>query len=213
MDTAALLARLRAFHGPQHWWPASQRFEMMAGAVLTQNTAWGNVEKALAALAAADLLSPEALAGAPPARIEALIRPAGYYRVKTGRLRNLAQAIIDAGGLAALERLPTPALRRRLLAVKGVGPETADAIAVYAFERPLFIADAYARRLYGRLGLSEPGASYERLQGEVSAGLRLDAASANELHALIVAHGKRFCRARPRCAQCPLAPDCPTAAG
>ena len=205
--------RLLAAYGPQAWWPARDPFEMMAGALLTQRTTWRNAEQALASLRRSDTLSPETLACLPTPDLEALIRPAGTFRVKAPRLRALAQWYIDAGGYEFLMARSTAALRAELLGLAGIGPETADDILVYAFGRPVFVVDAYARRIlarYGWVGGDEP---YERLSAAVADTLGRDAAMLGEFHALLVEHGKRHCRATPRCAECPLASRCRTATG
>lgn len=208
MTLLLLYERLLGHYGPQHWWPAESPFEMMVGAVLVQSTAWGGVEKAIAALDSAGCLAPAAMLHAGPARIEPLVRPAGFFRVKTRRLLALARFVEDAGGPSALAALPTGTLRARLLGVHGIGAETADAILVYAFGRAAFIADAYARRLLARLGMLAADASLADLHRLGSAALPGSPGLANELHALIVAHGKAHCRATPLCARCPLIDGC-----
>jgi endonuclease-3 related protein len=201
-------------HGPQQWWPAQTGFEVMVGAVLTQNTAWGNVERALARLCERIELQPQALLSLPEAELAERLRPVGYYNVKARRLRGLCEALLAAGGEPALAALPTAALRTWLLAIHGVGPETADDILLYCFERPVFVVDAYTRRLFERLGVLAGGESYEAVRSRFERALGPDVACFNEYHALIVAHGKAVCRARrPRCADCCLADDCPSRAG
>jgi endonuclease-3 related protein len=200
---------LYAHYGPQHWWPGESPFEVMVGAILTQNTAWTNVEKAIAALAAADCLDPEAIAALPHERLAAWLRPVGYFNVKARRLKAFCAWYRQAGALEALNALPTAELRRALLAVHGVGPETADDMLLYAFERPVFVIDAYTRRLFGRLGLVDESAGYEHLRAWFEQALGPDTALYNECHALIVRHAKHVCRPRPRCAQCVLTPICP----
>jgi len=205
--------RLLAAYGRQHWWPADSRFEVMVGAVLTQNTAWRNVERAIANLKGADALDPAAIAALPPADLAALIRPAGYFNVKARRLLAFCQFFLGAGGEAALAALPTVELRHRLLAVHGVGPETADDMLLYAFGRPVFVIDAYTRRLLQRLGLATGEEGYEALRAGVEHGLGPDARVFNELHALIVHHAKMACSTRPRCGECCLRRICPEGRG
>ena len=180
----------------------------MAGALLVQRTAWRNAELAIASLRRAGALSPEALAVLPPPALEALVRPAGTFRAKAARLRALARWYLDAGGRDSLERLPTPALRAALLALPGIGPETADDILVYVFARPVFVVDAYARRILSRYGWAEGDEPYERLSATVTRALGPNPARLGEFHALLVEHGKRHCRSTPRCTGCPLAADC-----
>jgi endonuclease-3 related protein len=200
---------LRAW-GPQGWWPARTRFEVMAGAVLTQNTAWTNVEKALANLREAGLLDPEVLAAAPGGRLARLLRPSGYFNVKADRLRSLCRWILEEGGLGRLSRRGTGPLRESLLGVRGVGPETADDILLYAFGRPVFVIDAYTRRLFSRLGFVGGGEGYEELRALFEGALEPDPLLFGEYHALIVRHAKEICRTRPRCQACRLRSLCPS---
>ncbi len=197
-------------YGPQHWWPADSAFEVMVGAVLTQNTAWGNVEKAIDRLQVKQCLNPEALLQMPESELAGLIRPAGYFNVKAGRLRNLCAWVVQSGGVEALAEVDTSVLRRRLLAVKGVGPETADDILLYAFERAVFVVDAYTRRIGERVGLLRGDADYESVRAAFEQALGLNAGLFNELHALIVKHAKQHCRKKPVCRGCPLADVCPS---
>ncbi|MEA1051707.1 endonuclease [Lamprobacter modestohalophilus] len=206
---SSLYTSLLAAYGEQQWWPAETAFEVMLGAILTQNTAWTNVERALSQLRAEIPLRPESvLALAEPALAE-LIRPSGYFNVKARRLRSFCEALLEAGGEAALAALPTDQLRLWLLAINGIGPETADDILLYAFERPVFVVDAYTRRLFGRLGLIAGDESYEDIRQHVEAALGPDVACFNEYHALIVRHAKEVCRARkPGCQVCLLSQGC-----
>lgn len=211
IDIPTVFSLLDGHYGPQHWWPAESAFEVMAGAVLTQNTSWRNVEKAIAALRSAALLEPAAMATAEPATLAALIRSAGYFNVKAARLQALCRWLLDNGGIEGLGTLPPAELRRRLLAVHGIGPETADDILLYAFGHPVFVIDAYTRRLFGRLGLVDARAGYEQLRTEFERSLPADAALYNQYHALIVSQAKAVCRRRPLCGRCCLARFCPTA--
>jgi len=199
---------LYAAHGPQRWWPGDTAFEIMVGAVLTQNTAWINVERAIANLKQANALSPEAIVAAHPRRLAKWLKPSGYFNVKAKRLRAFCRWLIDQGGTAALARLPTDTLRARLLAVHGVGPETADDILLYAFERPVFVIDAYTRRIFQRLGAIRGDEDYETLRAVFEQALGPDTALYNEYHGLIVRQGKDICRTQPRCAQCAIAGAC-----
>ena len=200
---------LLARYGPQHWWPGETPFEVMVGAVLTQNTAWTNVERAIANLRTAGILDAEAILSLEPSVLGELVRPAGYFNVKARRLQALCRFLVDAGGEPTLREWDTPRLRKSLLAVHGVGPETADDILLYAFERPVFVVDAYTRRLGARLGLLDGGAGYEHIRQAFEGALGPDVALFNEYHALIVRHAKVHCRPRPRCEGCPLAGVCP----
>lgn len=180
----------------------------MVGAVLTQNTTWVQAERAIRGLKAAQLLSVRALVSAPVEEVAVAIRSAGCFRIKAVRLQALARWLQAKGGEPALRRIETPHLRRELLAVHGIGPETADAILLYALERPVFVIDAYSRRLFARLGVIAGTESYEQLQERFHQALPPDRELYHAYHALIVTHGKTVCRARPRCADCHLAPLC-----
>lgn len=211
MSFRRIYDRLLADYGPRHWWPGDSAFEIMVGAVLTQNTAWTNVEKAIANLKRACVLSPRAIVESHPRRLASLIRPSGYYNVKAKRLRALCRWILARGGVRRLAALATDELRAELLAVHGVGPETADDILLYAFERPVFVIDAYTRRVFARLGMITGREPYESLRATFEASLGEDVALYNEYHALIVRHGKDTCRKRPCCEICGLVLDCPSA--
>ena len=199
--------RLLRHYGPQHWWPADTPFEVMVGAVLTQNTTWSNVERALARLKAG-VLTPQGILAMSESALAQLIRSSGYHRVKARRLHHLCRFLQRSGGIQALGHLPTEELRRELLAVHGVGPETADAILLYAFERPLFVVDAYARRVLSRLELIAGDEPYEALRRHVEQAFAGKVAELNELHALLVQHAKQACRVSPRCEGCVLLDHC-----
>jgi endonuclease-3 related protein len=206
----AVYLRLHAAHGPQHWWPGDSAFEIMVGAVLTQNTAWTNVEKAIANLKAAKALSPEVIAAAPHRRLAAWLKPSGYFNIKAQRLHAFCVWLIHKGGAKRIASLSTEVLRAELLQVHGIGPETADDILLYAFNRPVFVIDAYTRRLFQRLELIQGDEDYEALRVLFEKSLSADTPMFNEYHALIVAHAKTFCRKRPLCAACKLRPLCPS---
>ena len=204
-----LYQRLLAAHGPQGWWPADGPLEIMAGALLVQRTTWEAAETALAALRRADLLSPTGLAKAPPRTLEGLVRPAGFYRTKAARLRGLGQFLLREGGVEQLAAFPTGELRRLLLTLPGIGPETADAIVLYAFGRPVVVIDAYLRRLSCRLlGTFEPP-SDDDLRASIASAITATA-DLNEFHALVIAHGKTVCAPRPDCSRCALRSGCRT---
>jgi endonuclease-3 related protein len=207
--------RLMQAYGPQGWWPGDGPLQVMVGAVLTQATNWRNVERAIARLAEAGMLSAEALALAPREVLEELVRPTGYYRAKAERLQSLARMLLEScqGDVERLKGLPPKALREMLLRVRGIGPETADSILLYALDYPYFVVDAYTRRLFRRLGCGPRGNSYHEWQRFFMEALPPDATLFNEYHALIVRHGKERCRARPRCPGCPLLDLCPTGRG
>jgi endonuclease III related protein len=226
----ALLARF----GPQNWWPAQSRFEVIVGAYLTQNTNWTNVEKAMSNLRRARALGLSAMRALPPATLEALIRPSGYFRQKAKNLKGFI-AFLDKEYRGSLDRMfaqPTEKLRAELLELNGVGPETADSILLYAGNHPVFVVDAYTRRIFERHGLIGAKTTYEEIRRLVEqmvasaepGSLFLATGAAprhpasrmsraarsglaqhyNELHALIVRIGNNFCRATPNCEGCPL---------
>lgn len=203
--------RLFAAYGPQHWWPAETPFEVVVGAVLTQNTSWKNVERAIANLRGAGVLEVAPLFALAEEELQELIRPAGFFRVKATRLRNVLRLIVEEfeGSLEKLFELPTDELRARLLAVNGVGPETADSIVLYAAGRPRFVVDAYTRRVGERHGWLDGGESYDAVQALFESSLESDAKRFNEYHALIVEVAKQHCRTKPRCEGCPLEPMLP----
>ncbi|HLD13899.1 MAG TPA: endonuclease III domain-containing protein [Burkholderiales bacterium] len=202
--------KLRTAHGPQHWWPGDSAFEIMVGAVLTQNTAWTNVEKAIVNLKNAKALTPEAIVKAPHRQLAGWLKPSGYFNIKAKRLKAMCRWLIVQGGVRKLAKFSTHDLRAALIAVYGIGPETADDIVLYAFNRPVFVIDAYTRRIFARLGLIKGEEGYETLRHLFEHALKPGASLFNEYHALIVKHGKDICRARPWCTACCLRPVCPS---
>lgn len=199
-------SRMLAHFGPLNWWPGETPFEVMVGAVLTQNTNWGNVERAIANLKAARVLHPKKLLELHPNALAKLIRPAGYFRVKTVRLRNFLKYFVERYGGSAkrMAARPLNELREDLLAVSGIGPETADSILLYALDKPVFVVDAYTKRILSRHGLCAEDDDYHALQEYFTDRLPEDVPLYNEYHALIVNCGKHFCRTKPRCSECPL---------
>ena len=201
-----LFDRLWDHFGPQHWWPGETDLEVMAGAILTQNTNWKNVEKAIGNLKRRDLLSVEGLHGLPMAELAQEIRPAGYFNVKAKRLKNLIRFVVEdhQGDLSLLFGQALGTLRQGLLSVTGVGPETADSIILYGARLPVFVIDAYTYRILSRHGLVEAETSYDDLQSLFMDHLPEDAQLFNEFHALMVMAGKHYCRRVPLCKSCPL---------
>jgi endonuclease-3 related protein len=202
------VALLRRF-GPQRWWPGRSAYEIAVGAILTQNTAWTNAARAIAALRERRLLDPRRLMALSEAELAEVIRPAGTYRLKARRLRDFSAWLIErfGGRFHGLRRAPLAPLRAEMLAIPGLGLETVDAILLYAAGRPVAVADAYTRRMLARHRLIPAAADYERTRAFLAAHLPSDPALFNELHALIVAVGKAFCRTTPSCAECPLRAD------
>lgn len=208
--------RLFKFYGPQGWWPAGTAFEVAVGAVLTQNTNWQNVERAIANLKREKALSARAISAMRKSRLARLIRPAGYFNVKAGRLKALVGFIVreHGGSMRRMAGVGTALMRERLLSVHGVGPETADSILLYALGKPVFVVDAYTKRVLSRHGLAWEGISYAECQGLFHRAFPARGANPgegemvpffNEYHALFVRVGKERCRPRaPLCGGCPL---------
>ncbi len=199
--------KLYTAFGPQQWWPGDTAFEVIVGAILTQNTAWINVEKAICNLKKAKLLNPKRLHDLSHAELAQYIRPAGYFNIKAKRLKHFLNYLFDnyGGRLDRMFRKRTDALRRELLSVNGIGPETADSILLYAGSHPVFVADAYTKRVFSRHQIIKEGADYHDIQKLFMDNLPHDIKMFNEYHALIVRVGKGFCRnSKPLCSRCPL---------
>ncbi len=192
--------------GPRHWWPAETPFEVMVGAVLTQNTSWTNVEKAIFNLKKRRLLTPERLNGIPHRKLAGLIRPSGYYNIKAKRLKSLVSFLMHnfKGNIALMRRQDSKALRKELLLVHGIGPETCDSIMLYALNKPIFVIDAYTKRIFSRCGMVKEGVTYDELQRLFMGSLPRNVRLYNEYHALIVQLGKEICRKIPKCNLCPI---------
>jgi len=202
-----LFERLRNHFGPCNWWPGDTPFEIMVGAILTQNTNWTNVEKAIANLKAADALSLAAMSELSREELAELIRPAGYYNIKADRLRNFLEYVNREwhGDLGAFLAQPIEHLRESLLAVKGIGPETADSMILYAAEKPIFVVDAYTHRILSRHNVIDDSYDYYQIQELFMDSLEEDVRLFNEFHALLVNCGKAFCKkSRPDCTGCPV---------
>ena len=202
--------RLRAHFGHQHWWPGNTPFEVCVGAILTQNTAWSNVEKAIANLKRARALSPHALHAMSEREIAALIRPSGYFNIKARRLKTFIEFLFAeyVGSMARMRREDLATLRPKLLVVKGIGPETADSILLYALGKPIFVVDAYTKRVLIRHRLIKPSATYDEIQALFNSSLRPPRSTLfNDFHAQFVAVGKTYCKSRVAlCKDCPLGP-------
>ena len=194
--------------GPMHWWPAQTPFEVIVGAILTQSTAWANVELAIANLRAARVLTPTAMLAVRTSRLAALVRPSGYFRQKAKKLKAFLQFLQREyrGSLKRMFHTPTEELRTKLLAVHGIGPETADSILLYAGNHPVFVVDTYTHRIFSRHGITSAKPDYETVRKLFESTLPADPRLLNEFHALVVNIGKNWCRKRePRCGECPLA--------
>lgn len=202
--------RLFDRYGPQHWWPAEEPFEVIVGAILTQSAAWGNVEKAISNLKEARALNPASIRQLPIDELARLIRPSGYYNVKARKLKAFVERFSEGynGSLQRLFALDIPQLRRELLAIYGIGQETADSIILYAAQKPIFVIDGYTHRILNRLGLHPNRNSYSALQALFMDNLPHDEKLFNEYHALLVSLGKYACRTRPICNECCLRDVC-----
>ncbi|MFA5357184.1 MAG: endonuclease III domain-containing protein [Candidatus Omnitrophota bacterium] len=199
--------RLRSSFGGQRWWPADTPFEVMVGAILTQNTSWLNVEKAISNLKSHNLLRPHKLSKLPLKRLASLIRPSGYYNIKAKRLKSFLKFFIGnyGGDIKKMRETKPLFLREQLLCVNGIGPETADSILLYALDMPLFVVDAYTKRVLLRHGLIEEGASYGEVQKLFTQNIKKEVKLFNEYHALLVKLGKEYClKNKPKCDICPL---------
>jgi len=194
------------FFGPQHWWPAQTPFEVMVGAVLVQNTNWKNAERVIDQLKRRSLLTPKKLNALNVRALASHIRPVGYFNVKAKRLKNFLSFFIDhySGSVGRMKACSGTALRRELLSVNGIGPETADSILLYALQKPFFVIDAYTRRVFSRHGIIGKNDVYEKAQQIFMRSLPCDVKLYNEYHALIVKVAKDFCRTKPLCLACPL---------
>src|SRR3990172_5075082 len=195
--------------GPQHWWPGDSPFEIAVGAILTQNTNWKNVARALENLKKADMLDAHSIDRIPLPELAELIRPAGYFRLKTKRLKNFVHWLVNRfdGSMEAMAACRLSTLREELLSINGIGPETADSILLYAVGKPSFVVDAYTHRIAVRHGWIEPEAGYDELKDHFESKLPDDVPPLNEMHALLVQVGKNYCRPREaRCEQCPMKP-------
>ncbi len=196
-------------YGMQNWWPGDTPFEIMVGAILTQNTAWTNVEKAIANLKDANALCANHIVSLPHDKLASLIRPSGYFNIKAKRLRNFCEWYVAAGGFDVLKRKQTKTLRTLLLTVNGVGPETADDMLLYAFNRKVFVVDAYTKRIFSRIGVVSAEIDYESLRSVFEKQLKAESVSLfNNYHAMIVLHGKNVCKTRPLCHDCCFRKTC-----
>jgi endonuclease-3 related protein len=202
--------RLADAYGLQYWWPAEEPFEVMVGAILTQSAAWRNVEKAIANLKAAGALSPQAIRRLPVSELAQIIRPCGYYNVKALKLKALVEWLRNqcSDDLNRLFASDTDSLRKQLLSIHGIGPETADSILLYAAGKPAFVIDAYTRRIIDRIGLAPEGNSYDSYQRLFMDNLAADVGFFNEYHALLVKLAKDACRKKPLCRRCCLNDIC-----
>lgn len=210
IDLMTIYQRLLDHYGPRNWWPAETPFEVAVGAILTQNTNWNNVEKAIANLKSAVALNCETICSLPQQELEQLIRPSGFFRQKAQRLQLFCR-YLQTNYQSSLEKMlqqPLDRLRDELLTQKGIGPETADSILLYAGHHPSFVVDAYTSRLFSRLGHLEGGEKYSTLREFFMSRLAVDSTLYNEYHALIVIHCKEHCRKQPSCHNCPLATAC-----
>jgi len=211
MSPLQVYEKLLAVYGPQHWWPGDTPFEVMTGAILTQNTSWQNVETAIANLKKHNMLNCESMASSDLVELGDIIRASGSYMQKARYLQQFSLFYYNNGKRKGLMKWPLSVLRTKLLAVHGIGPETADSMLLYALDRPVFVVDAYTRRLFMRLEHFGHELGYDSIQHYFQQRLPESLPLFQEFHALIVEHAKRFCKTKPLCAQCPLFDCCPTA--
>ena len=198
--------KLLKVFGPRHWWPGDTHFEIMVGAILTQNTSWVNVEKAIQRLKEEQVLTASGIHQLKKSELASLIRSSGFFRIKADRLKALVEFLLEEyeGKLVKMEKESLGTLREKLLSVKGIGPETADSILLYALEKPIFVVDAYTKRILSRHGMIPGNASYSEIQDLFMNNLPLDERLFNEYHALLVHLGKTSCKKNPKCDICPL---------
>lgn len=206
LSLKAIYDKLSSFYGPQHWWPGDTPFEVAVGAILTQNTNWTNVEKAIRNLKEHRVLSAKVIHGLPVDELAFFIRPSGYYNIKARRLRAFIDYLVGCygGSMSRMKKGNAEALRKELLSVNGIGQETADSILLYALGKPVFVIDAYTKRILSRHGIMEISASYDKYQELFHRDFDRDVALFNEYHALLVMVGKDYCKPEPRCNNCPL---------
>lgn len=202
----SIYKKLYQAFGPQHWWPGDTPFEVAVGAILTQNTNWGNVEKAIANLRTVRLLTARKMHEMPVDRLARLIRPAGYFNVKAKRLKAFMDFLMNEynGSMRNMKKEDLHTLREKLLSVHGIGPETADSILLYALDKPVFVIDAYTKRVLSRHGIMGYDRQYHEFQGLFHSAVKKDVRIFNEYHALFVMTGKNFCKPKPVCDACPL---------
>jgi endonuclease-3 related protein len=201
-----IYTRLYEAYGPRHWWPGETPFEVMVGAILTQNTSWRNVEKAILRLKAKKVLNVKGIHRLKRAELASLIKSSGYYRIKADRVKAFVNFIFEEydGRIEKMRREKMEVLRPRVLKVRGVGPETADSILLYGLRKPIFVVDAYTKRILSRHGIISEKASYDEVQKLFMDHLPRDGKLFNEYHALLVHLGKTLCKKIPRCDLCPL---------
>lgn len=202
----SIYKKLFTAFGPQNWWPGDTPFEVAVGAVLTQNTNWGNVEKAINNLKKEKVLNAKAIHDMPVNRLASLIRPAGYFNIKAKRLKAFIDFLMTGyhGSMKKMKGEDMHPLRKKLLAVNGIGPETADSILLYALDKPIFVIDAYTRRVLSRHNILGHDETYDKFQELFHSALKKDVKLFNEYHALFVRVGKTFCKTKPICEGCPL---------
>jgi endonuclease III related protein len=198
--------RLYEAYGPRHWWPGETAFEVMVGAILTQNTSWRNVEKAIQGLKEKRVLNVVGLHGLKKSTLASLIRSSGTYRIKADRLKGFVDFLFEEyeGRLDKMAEVPLEALRKKLLEVRGIGPETADSILLYSLGKPIFVIDAYTKRILIRHGMISEKSSYGEVQRLFMDHLPAEERLFNEYHALLVHLGKTVCKKKPRCDLCPI---------
>jgi len=207
-DVNEVYKRLSRHHGAQNWWPAEHAFEVIVGAILTQNTAWTNVELALANLRNHNRLSCASVLAISSRELQDFIRPAGFYRRKSDCLQTVCRWLEEAGGIDKIKLQSQHVNRTKLLSISGIGEETADAILLYAFDQPAFVIDKYTLRIMSRLGFVSADCNYQELQAIFMSRIEVDLLVFQEFHALLVEHAKQHCRKTSACEGCPLSDCC-----
>ena len=202
----SIYKKLFSAFGPQSWWPGDTPFEVAVGAILTQNTNWGNVEKAINNLKKEKVLNAKAIHEMPVKKLASLIQPSGYFNIKAKRLKSFINFLMNDyhGSMKRMKKEEMHSLRHKLLSVNGIGPETADSILLYAFDKPIFVIDAYTRRVLSRHNILGHDEAYDKFQELFHSAFKKDVRLFNEYHALFVRVGKMFCKPKPRCEECPL---------
>jgi endonuclease-3 related protein len=210
MNLLDIYNKLESHFGPQRWWPADTPFEVVVGAILTQNTSWKNVERAIENLKNEDVLGPGGIYRIPEEQLETLLVPSGFFKVKTKRLKHFINFLFEkyGGDLDRLLSLEPALLRDELLGINGIGKETADSIILYAADKPSFVVDAYTKRVFERLGMLNKDAEYDEIKQLFEEDLPQDVRLYNEFHALIVVLAKDICKKKPVCEKCPLNDAC-----
>jgi len=210
IDLIDFFESLLSYYGRQQWWPAENAFEVVIGAILTQNTVWTNVEKAIINLKTHRVLSPEKLEEIKEETLASLIKPTGFFNQKAKRIKTFLAFLNDKynNSIERMAQVNFEVIRSELLAINGIGAETADSVLLYACNKPTFVVDAYTKRIFSRIGYIIESMSYEELKQWIETRIPKNVPLFNEFHALLVTHGKQYCKTKPRCLECPVKTQC-----